>query len=493
MPDIRYVALSDLHLGAVTSLLTNLKVASDDIDGLNPSPVLSNLVECLGYLIDKNEDKTIKPTLILNGDVLELALADDHDAAMTFERFIDLTMPETRHIFREIIFIPGNHDHHLWETARESQYADFISKKKPWRDELDSPWHTTRMFTNPIRSYFLTTLIRRRSDLNEVTIQTFYPNFGLLSEDQKRCVVFHHGHFVESIYFLMSILKTMLFPDSWIPSEIWNLEAENFAWIDFFWSTLGRSSAVGQGVSRIYERLQDDDQFKIMLANLAMGLATRYGLPSWGDRIEAKALELAFDAIYDRICCLERNQPEQILSKDSELGLYGYMDGLHMNGLPNQKDVKGNPIGPLPHQMLDEKLTAQDLDQLTFVFGHTHKPMNEKRNFRSFPGWVKVYNSGGWVVDTVERQKLHGGAVILIDENLEATSLRMYNESADLDDYAVSAQEAAHVGDPPGTFHQRIAGFIDNTASPWKDFSQAVARAVSVRAQNLNTRIHSPG
>ena len=96
MPDIRYVCLSDTHFGAATSLLTNLKVASDEIDGLKPSPVLEKLVECLRYLIDQNEDKTKKPTLVLNGDILELALADDHDAAMTFERFIDLIMDDHR-------------------------------------------------------------------------------------------------------------------------------------------------------------------------------------------------------------------------------------------------------------------------------------------------------------------------------------------------------------------------------------------------------------
>jgi hypothetical protein len=40
MPDIRYVALSNLHLGALTSLLTNLAVASDQIDASQPIPVM---------------------------------------------------------------------------------------------------------------------------------------------------------------------------------------------------------------------------------------------------------------------------------------------------------------------------------------------------------------------------------------------------------------------------------------------------------------------
>ncbi len=487
MPDIRCVCLSDLHFGAETSLLTNLEIASDTIDARQPSPVLAQLVDCLRHLIDQNKDKTRKPTLVLNGDLLELALADDHDAAMTFERFIDLIMPHDQELFGEIIHVPGNHDHHLWETARESQYVDYISSQKPWGAQLESPWHTTSMFTDPVRSFFLTALIQRRPNLKGMTIQTIYPNFGLLSADRKRCVVFHHGHFVESIYRLMSTLKTMLFPASHIPSEIWNLEAENFAWIDFFWSTLGRSSAVGQGVGRIYEKLQNGDQFKKLLANLAQGLAKRYSLSGWTDRLEAKALELPMDALFDRISSLERNQPGLVLSKDAEQGLYGYLDGL-----PNQMDSQGNSIGPLAHQMRDEKLEAQDLERLTFVFGHTHKPFQDVRNFRSCTGWVKVYNSGGWVVDTVDPTPLHGGAVVLVDENLETTSLRMYNESANPDGYAVKVQEAAHPGDPPSAFHQRIAGLVDKNPEPWQSFSGAVARAINVRAQNLRTRINSP-
>jgi len=491
MPDIRYVCLSDTHFGAATSLLTNLKVASDDIDGLNPSLVLVKLVEGLRFLIDQNKDQSQKPTLVLNGDILELALADDHDAAMTFERFIDLIMDDHRgKMFDQIYYIPGNHDHHLWETARESQYVDYISSENParapWGSQLKSPWHTTRMFTDPTRAYFLTALIQRRNNLKEMTIETAYPNFGLLSKDRKRCVVFHHGHFVESIYFLMSTLKTMFFPDSRIPSEIWNLEAENFAWIDFFWSTLGRSSAVGQGVSRIYEKLQNEEQFKQLLANLAEGLARQYG-PTWADGIEARVLDWIFNFIYNRLNFLERNQPDQVLSRDAEQGLYGYMDGL-----PNQTDSQGNRIGPLIHQMADENLEPRGLDQFTFVFGHTHKPFQDLRNFRSFPGWVKVYNSGGWVVDTVERQPYHGGAVILIDENFETTSLKMYTESDDPSRYEVTVEEAYHPGDPPGVFHHRIWGLVDSSTSPWKDFSDEVARAISVRAQNLKTRIYSP-
>lgn len=476
MPDIRYVSLSDMHLGALTSLLTNLKTASDVVDPTRPSPVLESLVECLRFLIAKNEDQTRKPTLILNGDILELALAEDNIAAMAFERFIDLIMPQNQEIFDRIVFIPGNHDHHLWETARETQYVEYISTKKGWGEELPVPWHATNIFTKPVPSYFLTRLIQRRPNLKKFSIQTAYPNFGVLSDDQSRCVIFHHGHFVESVYWLMSALKTLLFPTSEIPKDIWDIEAENFAWIDFFWSALGRSAAVGKGVGSVYEKLQCERQFKKLLTNLAQGLAQRYDLPGWGDRMEAKFLEWAFHAAVNQISSLERNKPETVLSEDAERGLWAYLEG------------------PLPRQLAGELTApaAQKPDQVAFVFGHTHKPFQEDMNFRGYDDWVEVYNSGGWVVDTVERQPLHGGAVVLVDENLAATSLRMYNEAEQPEKYAVAVREARHPGDQPGAFHQRIVELVNPAEAPWKAFSEAAARAVHVRAQNLRARINSP-
>ncbi len=155
--DIRYVCLSDMHLGAEASLLTNMPPGSTQADPLNASPVLQGLVECLRYLIIRNADQTRKPTLILLGDILELALANDNLAAMVFERFLDFAMPPGHELFENIIYIPGNHDHHLWESARETQYVlNYLAKTKP-ETSLDIPWHTTNIFMaddpNPVPSF----------------------------------------------------------------------------------------------------------------------------------------------------------------------------------------------------------------------------------------------------------------------------------------------------------------------------------------------------
>ncbi|HET8841881.1 MAG TPA: hypothetical protein VFN35_10455, partial [Ktedonobacteraceae bacterium] len=103
MPDIRYVCLSDMHLGADSSILTKTSREKEhanfaEMKTENPQsrvdaePVLQNLVACLRELIAQNESPQ-KPTLILNGDILELALAETNVAAMAFERFIELIFP----------------------------------------------------------------------------------------------------------------------------------------------------------------------------------------------------------------------------------------------------------------------------------------------------------------------------------------------------------------------------------------------------------------
>lgn len=471
MPDIRYVCLSDLHLGAENSLLTNLKTASSDLDPTQPSPVLIQLVSCLRELIVRNQGGQL-PTLVLNGDILEFALATDNEAAMTFERFVELILPRDDQLFGEIVYVPGNHDHHLWETARETQYANYISKLAPGSN-LPVPWHASKVFDpDPVPANLLTRLIQRFPHLATKQVNTVYPNFGLLSSGGRRCVVFTHGHFIESIYTLMSSLRTMVFPDRERPRHVWDLEAENFAWIDFFWSTMGRSGNVGEDIERVYERLQDAKQLKTMISNLSLGIAREYDLPGWGDRMEAKLLDWALEAAAKQVGGLERHELERPLTAEAEKGLWAYVEG------------------PLREQILLERKGTMPSD-VALVFGHTHKPFQEDMNFKFYPQWVDVYNSGGWVVDTVEAQPLHGGAVILIDEDLNTTSLRMYNEGIDPDSYRVDVKPATHEGETTNPFHERISQMVRVSTDPWSTFSKTVSREVRVRAQNLRARINA--
>ena len=74
MSEIRYVCLSDVHFAAENSLLTHLEPGAGEIDVARPSPVLVGLVQCLDHLIGGWSGQ--RPTLVLHGDIFELALAE---------------------------------------------------------------------------------------------------------------------------------------------------------------------------------------------------------------------------------------------------------------------------------------------------------------------------------------------------------------------------------------------------------------------------------
>lgn len=472
MPDIRYVCLSDVHLGADNSVLTPIKPGSIEIDPGQPSPVLGHFVACLRELIARNE-RPEKPILILNGDILEMALADTNQAAMVFERFVELIFPPNGEALFDthLLYIPGNHDHHIWESARETQYINFILGI-PAGAPLEAPWHTTKMVAPDfVPEHFLTNLLRRHPHLRNATVEVVYPNWALFSRDGQKAIIVTHGHYVESIYSLMSTLNTMIFPDRQKPKTVYDVEAENFAWIDFFWSTMGRSGNVGRDIGLVYDKLQDQGQVEKLLANFSTSLVKQTHHWQWVQWLEAKGLAWLLDVTVGNRVTLERHRPNQVLSPDAQQGLHWYLEG------------------PLLEQLRIENKQMIPPD-ITVLFGHTHKPFQQAMQFVGYPQGMRVYNSGGWVVDQLLPAPIYGAAAILIDEQLQTTSLRMYNQAASPKDYAVRVEDSTRPGGASNPFHERIKSLVQPERDPWRAFSDVVAEAVRIHAQVLQTKIN---
>jgi hypothetical protein len=463
MPNIEYVCISDMHFGADNSVLTNLGVGDGKVDASIPSAVLVKLVDCLRELISHNPEGK-RPTLLLNGDIFEFALSTDNVAAMAFQRFMELAMPartQDRLFANKIIYIPGNHDHHLWESAREKQYADYL-QGNPAQTLIDGPWHTTKIIdADPIESAFAQAVVRRCSGLSDVSVGTVYPNLGIINGE--KLVIFTHGHFTEDIYILMSTLSDVMFPSDVRPRTTYQWEGENFAWIDFFWSTMGRSGPVGPEVELLYETMQNPARFGAFVGDAAKGLLQKYG-GATGRHLGWLLALLVKSMIADR---LERAQPEKPLSDDGA-GLRRYLD---------------EPVRLQLEAELEKRSTPGDV---TVVFGHTHKPFEQMMKFDKLSRrYVRVYNSGGWVVDRPKPQELFGGAVIMFDEDLNALSLRMYNESNSATDYKVAVNGLGSTPSSPSHFLKKVQSLVTPDKSPWSDFSRAAAEAVNIHTRKL--------
>ncbi len=465
MPDVRYVILSDLHFGAENSVLADIEPGQRTVDPTRPGRLMAALVECLRDVLAQNEGAQ-KPTLVLGGDMLEFALAVDNVAAMVFDRFVDLTLVGSDCLFAPTVyFVPGNHDHHLWEGARETHYAKYILTV-PTGEHIKGPRHTTPMFgeldEDPTDAPLLTSLVQR-SGGGDLRVQTVYPNLAFLSEDGRKGIVFHHGHFVESMYRLMSDLNELMFQHPTEP-DIVEWESENFAWIDFFWSTLGRSGDVGLDVALIYESLQSKQATDRLVHRLADGVAEHLHT-GWARRLVARrVITSALEYAVDRVSARERRSTKAVLSAGARRGLRQYVEG------------------PLRNQLATE-CNGDPPSEVTFAFGHTHKPFVEVLDAPRFPTPLTVMNTGGWVVDGLRPEPLHGAAAILVDENLDPVMVRFYTQHTKTSDYRTSILTRPDA--PESEFARRMRAVVERDQGPWSDFSAIAADLVVERNQEL--------
>jgi hypothetical protein len=472
MTDVRYIVISDLHLGASNSILTKL---TPDLKGTiphEPSELLRQYVECLLQIVSANA--SAQPvTLILNGDFLELALAGMNESAMVFENFISLLMSDSRsrRISPNILCLAGNHDHHLWNAARETRYTTrYVAKTAPG-EYLEQESYVTEMVEKPslqkIPLDFLNALIQRLPGLGGLSFETVYPNYALLNAEKTRCVAIHHGHFVESIYSLMTSLKDALFPERDPILTLSELEAENGAWIDFFWSTLGRSGQVGADVELVYDKMQDPTQLEALFHNLAIEMAGAVP-PRWGwtHPLKSSFLAVLLRKVLGSIARREVHKTGGALSPDADAGLTRYLGDFLLSAIRAEND------GTLP-------------PELTFIFGHTHKPFEMLRRVDGVAQEIQVLNSGGWVVDTLHPDPLHGAAIILVDDELNSASIRLYNESDSAEGRAVSILSA-------NDSNPLVAGLksrLDLQAPCWKTVPGAALAAIRDHRQNLHFKV----
>ncbi len=468
MTGIRYVVLSDLHFGAENSVLTALSErpataggTGFSADSQRPSPLLSGLVDGIRAL---TSDQDRPPTLILAGDILDLALSLDEVCAMVFRLFAHLAYADGSPAFDPVIhYVPGNHDHHEWEMTRENQYVEY-SCAQPADVALVGPWHTTKLepdAENPLAGSALLTGLARKAGSPGVKVEVSYPNLALRTADGRRCLVVSHGHYTESIYSLMSRLRDILYPGQrqGPVEDIDRLEAENFAWIDFFWSTLGRSGQVGTDMALIYADLTSPAAIDALVANLVAAMTAK--APAWLRPAERWLLDAVLNREVNRIARSERATPTVALTPAGQAGLRDYLTG------PVRGQVR-QQLGYVP-------------EDFTFVYGHTHKPFVDRWSVAGYSDrGVYVVNTGGWVVDTADPAPVQAGVAVLVNDNLDTASLQFYRQSPDAAPVPVQLLPPP-AGEQPSDWHTELASRIDPAAPSWKAVSESAAELVAQR------------
>jgi UDP-2,3-diacylglucosamine pyrophosphatase LpxH len=468
MTSIRWVCVSDLHLGALNSLLTNVTHDGEHVDDSGPSPVLEALCACMRSLRQTDQEP---PELVVLGDLFELALTSPEDSATSFSQFITALrpgMPDAA-IAPALRFVPGNHDHHLWSRASDDRYLRLLAEGASAAPTA-SDRHATHLLPSndrvPVRDRFVEILASRGDSGTGVTVAQSYPNLGLVTDHGDRSVILSHGHFIEPLYRMMSLLDKVFGTPRTGAIEAWQLEADNGGWIDFFWSSMGDSGDIMRVTRSLYESLQSTETIHAEIAAIERAIKL-----AGGPRVRADAEAHAVAALLQAgigTAIRERHHGGAILSPRAEEGLASYLGG----PVVTQATAEiGNPGG------------------VTFVFGHTHKPFIEERTMAAFPSPVAVVNTGGWVVDAPQLNPLKGASLVLIDDQLNVASIRCYTEGPDASSYRVRVDPSNSTG--TNELADQLRGAIDPDRDPWASLAQVTRAAVGDRGRQLADRLQA--
>lgn len=405
---IRHIVLSDCHLGARDSILTHVDAYGAIADG--PSEVLTAFANALGETLGDD-----KPQLVLLGDALDLGLSPFGDVSKSFLQLLDAFFPEGgKDIFaREIIYIAGNHDHHLWRIAQDQGFLEAVEAGEIPEDLASS----SRIFGTPSRRCrLMESLLRHRPHLADASVRIAYPNWGLADKDTGRAVVMHHGHYLDGMYRMLSNLRGFLAENDPRPATMQQLEQENGPWIDFLWSDLGSAGEIGSEAGSLYETMlsagASHDFAEGLARRITGGLHSKLGI---NPKMELKygitldnLIRAGVDLSAGRAAQRQRDGHGHVLGEAEIEDLGWYL------GTPMAHELR-QELGDMPRE-------------LSFIFGHTHKPFQDELKVDGFDVPVAVFNTGGWVLDEPTLMPVQGCAAMLVSDELEVASLRLFND-----------------------------------------------------------------
>ena len=479
MSNLKYLVLSDLHLGAGYSLLTNADDAGR-AQPADPSPVLNSLGAGLRSLLPRLTPQS-RPTLVLLGDVYDLSFASPQHAAAAFERLIEVLWAEPGLFADRIVYVPGNHDHRMWRLVRDAAFLDDV-RRHGGDGLLDELVVTTLDPDSMMVSELATALAQRATGRTDVVVEAGYPNIGMHADGN--AVVMHHGHYTEGTYRMMSKVAELLSGRSPNPS-LRELEMLNGPWIDFGWSNTGDQRELGPLLYSYYEMLQDPAATHATVQNLATKLidAASAVVPVRGETvIEVHGFEASvqciaeglLDLTIDRAAQTERSSVNTVLSPAGVEGVRAYL------------------AGPVRAQ-LDQAGWADAVTSghVSFIFGHTHKPFQDELLVSGYTHPVQVWNTGGWVLDHPGMSPTQGAAAILVDDRANVASLRLFNDPLDGSVGTVRAA-GCHASDRENPLLGELTAALEADPDAWAQFSRDCLEGLDMRAAILRRASFDP-
>lgn len=487
LSNIKYICLSDIHLGANSAILTDtpavtLSLPSGEEQVLSPAYSATPLREAFSQALVRllqdfaaSQASTAPAGVVLLGDVLDFSLGRPRSAIDDLDALLKaLVSAGAQAVLGDFVFLPGNHDHALWTVARFQRMVGANRQD----DDFD---HITRAFDGPENHPLAPIIGPVLAENGFAEATTYYPNMGLIRDG--RAVVLHHGHFIESAYRVMSTLVAELANQDAGKFSAEALEILNASWIDFMWSTDGDDGKLGAEIMLAYDYLLTGAEDTRFFARLADLIAARIGaaLPLPKTAASRKLMDEVSRAVVESLIGhygqTERFSYAEALDADSRAGLAAYL------------------TGPVLKQLATERAGSR-IEDVTFIFGHTHKPFEDRLAIDAFRRPARVYNTGGWDLDTPMFDTMLGAALVFVDDDLNVASLRICDVPRQDGPVAPPGPGfQVHVATAEGTLADNpLALALDRSLAAsrqaWADFAAEADRAYRAKQGYIMARLH---
>jgi hypothetical protein len=436
MANLRALVLSDLHFGEESSV-----VHYGGEQANKPQLVVKKLVELIRR---EAEGKTI-PLLIFAGDTLDLSLASYRGAVKDFQLFLD----DVYDCFDKFVYIPGNHDHHIWRALQEQLcvvrrimtgedledfpqeqfgiirkdgviFLDRDRKKKQTGEKPSDPIEDEKALgAETFLEYLLPGVraeekgnVKRGEGVLRKPFAVTYPNLFLEFENSARNTLITHGHFFEPAWTLAyDMLRHSLAVNA---MDYRKLEQINSPVTEFGWYGIGQAGPLGDLIGKIYKEIKNANEATL---TQALDDLIRFLDEQWKFKDDRKRgfLEELMNLPADIWAGLKEGGSDLALRAVKEILTRLIKSQFKRSRKEQKEETKGSSLRYCSDILTDENKLKKVCAYISYaksrkftpgqiVFGHTHIPIQgDPINYQlDNKVWVEAmaFNPGGWIVDS---------------------------------------------------------------------------------------------
>lgn len=252
----KIIVISDVHLGEEGCLFNDKNILHEFKNKISSETRMGTVDE-----------------LIILGDLFDLSLASQEKVYEKAGEFFK-EIKEIEHL-NNIVFVPGNHDHHIWTSIIEDD--QIIRKIKNGTLPEKSLQRVNLIYEdNTFLSGFMKGTRKK--------LAVAYPN--LFRDTGGTLYFFHHGHLLDRIF---TPANTVIRPES-----LQELEAFNASWIEGIWYHMGQAERLGKMVNKGYKEF-------IGMKTLVENYLEKFHIK--GNTISARLRGMRTDSLTSEISC----------------------------------------------------------------------------------------------------------------------------------------------------------------------------------------------